>query len=182
MSRMSNLIEEAGDPWKYVKDGEELDEIPKYVLDDIRVPVRIDMKLPDSGNLKEAPEERQAYKNSSGQECIRVDEAFWTHRANWAKERKYKRTIPTGYSEETPEETNAIVIVSETDCEERPKPQEGKPLTESDAQKTNRIREEGMRYRIPIWKGEQSRNHTTPNADEEVRKLADYAETDQRNS
>ena len=66
MSRLADLIEEAGDPWEYVKDGKELDKIPKHVLDDIRVPLRIGKILPDSGNLEEASEERRIYKSPSG--------------------------------------------------------------------------------------------------------------------
>ena len=94
MSKLADLIEETGDPWEYVKVGEEKNKIPKHILDDIRVPLRIGEVLSDSGSLEEESEGCQTYTSPSGTEPIRVSEAFWTKRAELVKKvQRRKRNV-----------------------------------------------------------------------------------------
>ena len=86
MSKMAHLIEESEHPWEYVKEGKEQAIIPGHVLDDIRVPLGIDMQLPDSGGIEETSKESQPYKNLSGYKCIRVGKTLWTPREDWVAE------------------------------------------------------------------------------------------------
>ena len=95
MSKLADLIEEAGDPWEYVRVGKGKDKIPKHILDDIRVPLRIGEVLPDSGSLEEESEGGRTYTSPSGTEPIRVSEAFWTKRAEWVEKCKGERETLT---------------------------------------------------------------------------------------
>ena len=45
-----------------------------------------------------------------------------------------------------------------------------------DAEKTTKIREDGMRYRIPIWQKKKHMGPTSHSAGDEVMKLANCAE------
>ena len=184
MSKLADLIEETGDPWEYVKVGEEENKIPKHILDDIRVPLRIGEVLSDSGSLEEESEGCQTYTSPSGTEPIRVSEAFWTKRAELVKKCKGERETLTPAELK---EAKKTVIVRETDSMRRNKPDPDYPKMkieeEHSSSRRNRFqreefqREKGYNYSIPLWKGKNSTAQNMFNADEEVKRLAKYAES-----
>ena len=75
------------------------------------------------------------------------------------------------------------VIVRETDSMKRPKPDSDNPTMENEEEQSGPQsgpfqREDGDNYSIhvPLWKGKDNMDQNTFNADEEVRRLANYAE------
>jgi hypothetical protein len=82
---------------------------------------------PDSGSLEEELEGRRTYTSPSGDEHIRVSEAFWTKRAELVEKCKGERETLTPAELERAKKT---VIVRETDFMKRNKPDPDYPTTE----------------------------------------------------